>query len=58
MQNSPFASLELYNLESDPKEQTNLAKKNPKVFRELSAALRRQLQRYGEVPWQKPGGGN
>ena len=57
LQNSPFASLELYNLASDPKEQTNLAKKNPKVFREMSAALRRQLQRYGEVPWQKPGGG-
>jgi hypothetical protein len=48
----------LYNLASDPKEQTNLAKQNPKIFREMSAALRRQLQRYGEVPWQKPGGGN
>ena len=58
LQNSPFESLELYNLESDPKEQTNLAKKNPKIFREMSAALRRQLQRYGEVPWQKPAGGN
>ena len=58
LQNSPFSSLELYNLASDPKEQTNLAKQNPKIFREMSAALRRQLQRYGEVPWQKPGGGN
>ena len=58
LHNSPFEPMELYNLDDDPKEQTDLSKRRPKVFRELSAALRRQLQRYGEVPWQKPGGGN
>jgi len=58
LQNSPFRPLELYNLKSDPLETTDLSKQNPKVFRELSGVLRRQLQRYGEVPWQKPGGGD
>ncbi|MFP6769050.1 MAG: sulfatase-like hydrolase/transferase, partial [Planctomycetaceae bacterium] len=56
LQNSPFKPLELYNLEIDPREQKDLARTNPKVFRELSSALRKQLQRYGKVPWQKPVG--
>ena len=52
LRNSPFSPPELYNLTTDPLEQTNLAKKNPKQFRELSAALRVQIQRGGAVPWQ------
>jgi len=54
LQNSPFAPLELYNLASDPREQTNLASRERDVFRRLSAALRREIQRYGSVPWQAP----
>ncbi|MDE0739507.1 MAG: sulfatase-like hydrolase/transferase [Planctomycetota bacterium] len=53
LQNSPFQPLELYNLEADPLEATNLAGKERGVFRDLSARLRRELQRYGTVPWQK-----
>ena len=53
LQNSPFQPLELYNLEADPLETTNLARKERGVFRDLSARLRRELQRYGTVPWQK-----
>ena len=52
LQNSPFAPLELYNLQRDPTEQVNLAEKERKVFRELSRALRVQIQRGGAVPWQ------
>ena len=54
LQNSPFAPLELYNLKDDPLEEHNRAKSAPKMFNELSAALRRQIQRYGAVPWQAP----
>lgn len=54
LQNSPFAPLELYNLAEDPQEENDLSRRNPAIFNELSVALRKQLQRYGAVPWQKP----
>ena len=55
LQNSPFEPLELYNLQRDPQEKVNLAGKERKVFRELSRALRVQVQRAGAVPWQPAG---
>ncbi|MDP7015824.1 MAG: sulfatase-like hydrolase/transferase [Pirellulaceae bacterium] len=54
LQNSPFAPLELYNLAEDAGEENDLAQKNRAKFRELSAALRVQIQRGGAVPWQRP----
>ncbi len=52
LQDSPFAALELYDLKSDPLETTNLAKQKHRIFNELDAALRKQIQRAGAVPWQ------
>jgi len=54
IQDSPFQPLELYNLKSDPGEKTNLVSREPRIFQELSAALRRQIQQAGKVPWQQP----
>lgn len=52
MQNDPYSPLELYNLKDDPQETRNLAASEKKVFGELAAALRAQIQRGGSVPWQ------
>lgn len=54
LQNSPYGPFELFNLATDPKEATDLSQKNRAKYNELSAALRKQLQREGAVPWQKP----
>lgn len=51
--NSPFEPLQLFNLAADPLEQRDLARTEPKIFQDLAAALRAQLQRAGAVPWQK-----
>lgn len=52
MQNDPYSPLELYNLKNDPQEKNNLRTKAPKIFNELSTALRLHIQRGGSVPWQ------
>ncbi len=54
LQNSPFGPQELYHLKDDPQEQNNRIDKDRRVFQELAAALRKQIQRYGSVPWQPP----
>lgn len=54
VRNSPFSPLELFHLAKDPGETTDLAAENPEKFNELSAALRKQIQRGGAVPWQPP----
>jgi arylsulfatase A-like enzyme len=54
LQDSPFGPQELYNLADDPQETTDLSMKKKDVARDLAAALRKQIQRGGEVPWQSP----
>jgi arylsulfatase A-like enzyme len=54
LQNNPYAPLELYHLQTDPQEKNNVIAANKKVAQELSAAIRRQQQRGGQVPWQPP----
>jgi arylsulfatase A-like enzyme len=54
LQNDPYSPLELYNLKTDPQEQQNVIATQRKVASELSAALRRHVQRGGQMPWQKP----
>ncbi len=54
LQNSPYGPLELYHLRDDPQEKRNVFAQNQKVARELQAAMSRQIQRGGAVPWQPP----
>ena len=54
LQDSPFAPLELYDLANDPAESTNLADTRPKIFKQLAAGLRKQIQIGGKTPWQSP----
>lgn len=54
MQNDPYSPLQLFNLKDDPQEKANVADKHKNVVNELSASLRRHVQRGGRVPWQKP----
>jgi arylsulfatase A-like enzyme len=54
MQNDPYSPLELYHLKNDPQEQHNVIESHPKLVRELGAALRKQIQAGGAVPWQQP----
>ena len=52
LQDSPFTPLELYNLQLDPLEKTNLVSGQQKIFNDLDAALRCQIQIGGQTPWQ------
>lgn len=53
LQNSPFEPQELYNLAEDPQEQRDLSESHRQQLGALAAALRREIQRYGRVPWQR-----
>jgi len=52
LQNSPFESLQLYNLKDDPQEQHPLDKKH-RMYQKLFTALRNHIIEAGAVPWQR-----
>ncbi len=54
LQNSPFEPQELYNLDDDPSETTNLIESEPEQYKMLNKLMMRQLQVGGAVPWQGP----
>ena len=53
LQNTAFQTYELYNLANDPEEKRDLAKAEPKLYRELIAGLMLHVQRAGRTPWQR-----
>jgi arylsulfatase A-like enzyme len=56
MQNTPFETYQLYNLEEDPREDRDRIQDQPKVAQELRAALSLHIQQAGRVAWQPPVG--
>lgn len=52
VKNTPMEPWELFNLEEDPLETTDLATQNRPKFRELAVEMRAHIQRGGAVPWQ------
>lgn len=54
MQNDPYSPLQLFNLQDDPGETTNVAAKHKQIVTELSTALRHHIQRGGSTAWQPP----
>ncbi|MEJ6581795.1 MAG: sulfatase-like hydrolase/transferase [Akkermansiaceae bacterium] len=53
VKNSPMQPWELFNLEKDPLETTDLATSNRPEFNELATGMRAYIQRGGSVPWQQ-----
>jgi arylsulfatase A-like enzyme len=52
LQNDGFERMQLYNLHDDPGETTNLAEREPTVYRELISQLMLHIQKAGQVPWE------
>jgi arylsulfatase A-like enzyme len=55
LQNSPYQPMELYNLKIDPKEENDLIKSEPEIYKEMNSILMQHIQEGGKTPWQKPG---
>jgi arylsulfatase A-like enzyme len=54
LQPDPFSPYELYNLNADPRETTNLTGTEKAKRDELVNLLMEHIRRGGSVPWQKP----
>ena len=54
--NTPFGPLELFRLDEDPQETTNLARRMPAKADALRRRLEAHIQEGGRVPWQPPAG--
>ena len=54
LQNTPFGTQELYNLEEDPYESIDLIESEPEKYAELNRLMMKHIQNGGRTPWQKP----
>jgi arylsulfatase A-like enzyme len=54
MQNDPFSPLELFDLQADPQEKTNLITEQRKIANSMKKSLAAHIQAGGSTPWQRP----
>ncbi|MEN8115493.1 MAG: sulfatase-like hydrolase/transferase [Bacteroidota bacterium] len=52
VQNTPFEPMQLFNMETDPKEQIPLSPDSQK-FKEMRNRLSQHIREAGKIPWQK-----
>lgn len=52
VQNSPFEPYQLFHLGEDPREERDRSKEQAGLYRELSLAVARHIQRAGRTAWQ------
>jgi arylsulfatase A-like enzyme len=52
VQNTPFEAIQLFNLETDPKEKIPLSP-NSEKFKDLKFKLSQHIRDAGKIPWQK-----
>lgn len=52
MQNDPFSPLELYDLQSDPQETSNVIGRHPQIANPMRKALAAHIQAGGSTAWQ------
>lgn len=52
LQNTPFEPMQLFNLETDPKEQIPLQKTSDK-YKDLRYRISQHIREAGKIPWQK-----
>jgi arylsulfatase A-like enzyme len=55
MQNDPFSALQLFDLENDPLESTNVIGKHLPVATAMKKSLARHIQNGGQIAWQPTG---
>lgn len=52
LHNGPFEPLQLFNLETDPGEKTDVSQSNHEIYEALIKAMQSQIQRAGKLTWQ------
>lgn len=53
LQNTPYESIQFFNVGKDPYEKTPLETVNSEIYKSLRSALQEHIQETGRIPWQK-----
>ena len=54
LQNTPWESIQFFDLKKDPKEQIPIEDKNSDQYKQLFYGLMEHIRQAGMIPWQNP----